>query len=214
MKHKTKTIGIFLWAIMASCGNKKPIIKDQSLNGNSFKLVDKGNLAFTKNSVEGSGKLIFKNPLKSHDNSFTFSINLLDKSSSVEIVINANKNLNNGVSLKFSREKNALKVTATVKKKSIDISRKFKSLNSKDHHTFIVDHHNEDPSHIIIWEKGSEYTENNALFNSEKDSPMPGQANGKFWGLLLIKAKTQNPKASQAKLSHHHHHNHDDNHDH
>ena len=82
----------------------------------------------------------------------------------------------------------------------------FNSLDATKAISIAIDIHNdENPAHVLIWSGNSHYTEENALYNSEKENNLEVQGSGKFWGFELKDAKMMSPKVGSHKLHHHHH---------
>ena len=206
---KTRKLASLLFAFtLSSCGGDDETSNNSNspkINDNLFSFVGSGdNLQVSDNKVSGRGALIFNDPLKEEDNSYTFSLSL-EESGSLELITNSDKELKNGVILKFSRKETILHVLASVGTKTIDITDNFKSLDASTTISFVIDVHNESPAHVVIWSGASKLSEENALFNSEEDQNMPGQSSGNFWGFRLESAKVESPKADHAHLHHHHH---------
>ena len=207
MKNIHIALSLAIGFMFASCGGTKNPTNDLTLNGNPFQLIEKGNLTFSSTDAKGSGKFIYSKPNKESDNSYTFSIKLPENNSSVTLIANADKDLNNGVSITFKKLTNKLKVDLIVAGTSHDISSDFDYVDvSKDKIGFAIDVHDEDPAHIIIWEKNSSdhYHKKDAKYNSE-NKIKKGKANGKFWGFTLEKANLMSPKTGKAKDHHHNH---------
>ena len=173
MKIFKKIAYLSLAALFAvSCGqddDKKQENLSSKLNGLKFSLIGGSeNLKAKENEVNGHGKLIFNSPLKNDDNRYSFTLNLLD-AGSLELMTNADKNLQNGVSIKFERVSKVLKVFVTANSKSIDISERFKGLDASSELFFALDVHNdESPAHVLIWDQNEHFCGSKALYNFTK----------------------------------------------
>jgi hypothetical protein len=208
MRNSRNILGLFLCMALASCGKDDSKNKSDSgngkISGNAFNLIDPGSLQVTENKISGTGKLIFSNPLKENESSYTFTLSL-DNKASLELVANADKTLASGISFQFVREDKVLKASATVKGQTLDISEWFKGLDASKALPIVIDVHDEDPAHVLVWSGATKFTEESALFNSEVHVEMPGKGSGRFWGFNLNNAQVEAPTADEPKLSHHGH---------
>ena len=94
----------------------------------------------------------------------------LEDQGSVSIICNADKKLNNGITLSFIRKNNSIEVNTIKGSDKVQIAKdSFNSLDATKAISIAIDIHNdENPAHVLIWSGNSHYTEENALYNSEK----------------------------------------------
>ncbi len=202
-----KPVFVFLLSVMAVSGCKKDDDKttDQvqgTFGGKTFYLVDAGDLKTSESSIQGSGSLVFAEPLSEISSADAFVLKFaLENSGSIELVTHSNSSLGKGVSVALSRS--ATTLNATLKADTAESEVKaLEDVNAAEDVSLIVDVHNdEDPTHILVWKGDSEsFGEDNALINSEDGLETPGQGSGTVWGIVLKKATLKLADLSDPKF--------------
>ncbi|NRA44828.1 MAG: hypothetical protein HRU09_07730 [Oligoflexales bacterium] len=171
-----------------------------NLNGVSYNAVDAGTLTHGTTSISGAGSIVFVDPNAGQGNHYSLSFTLED-AGSLTLTSNAANDLTAGISLMFSRSGTTL--TAKIKNDSseVDISSSFTDVDASGSLSFQSDFHNdESPTHILVWSGVTEFTEDNAKFNSEDGGEAPGQGAGNLWGLVLDKASVTAATVTEAKF--------------
>lgn len=201
MSLKTCIVLIFLfqWA----CGANREGGSDvETFELNDLEYLNvSGELKHTSKSVEGTGVIIFLEPLKSLKSGSHFAFKaVLSKGSSIHLIAFATNDGENGVEIGFTSDRE-LKVKLSARDSSEEISDHFSDEN-KDNLSFSSDIHNdESPAHVLIW-KGdeTEFSEDASLFNSENGPATPGSGHGTFWGFRLKDAKLTQASISDPKF--------------
>lgn len=183
---KSKSLILFSFSLLSAlflvgCGKTgtgNPTLKPlPKLNGAEYLPLDKAGLDTTSETkVAGTGSLIFKNPRPSDDSNFQITFQL-EPQSLLTLVTNANENLEQGVSITFTRPaaNKTLRVTAKVGNKDYDYSIDFAARDASAPLTFSVDVHGH--GHIIFYDGN----------NKEQEYATPA-VGAKFYGLILNKA--------------------------
>ena len=191
-------IAVFIGLV--SCKDDNSSSEDShKLNGITYKVLETGTLKHAENGVLGTGSIIVVNPTKDKDNHYSLSFTLEDQGSLL-LTANADQNLKNGISVQFSRFEKRLGVLLKNDNREVDISSKFTDVDASGNLSFQLDLHNgENPTHILIWSNVTDYSEQNAKFNSEEGAEAPGQGTGDLWGLVLNKSSVGFAAVSEAK---------------
>jgi len=177
---------------------------DKTLNGLEYIYLSQGTLTATSETMSGSGIIAFKNPVGevASDKNIKISFELTDNTY-IEIRSHADKELKNGVQIRFTRAVSNLLLTATAGDKD-PVSRALGDMQVDSTINLSVDIHNSETSaHILAW-NGDEITptDDNALFNSDADGQIPGKGTGMFWGIAFGDAKVTSVALDSALLSH------------
>lgn len=181
-------------AALASCGSNKSSGDDSKRQGSI------GGREYVKVSDNSN---VFKEPIgeiQSNKN-YTLIFSIEDKGT-FELISHCDKNLQNGVEIKFSRNKNVLTVQSTINGKSS--APKDVNLNASHPIAVKMDVHNDEAkTHLLIWNMDEKSpTEDNALFNSNVDAQTTGKGKGNFWGFKINDASLAQANISDALSSH------------
>lgn len=192
--------------LVSACGkeNSSAAVAEGKIGNIDFKILNSAGLSFDASTLIGSGDVVAKLPLATNKDSgkniaLTF---FLEDSGSLAVNAFSSASLENGINVVFTRSGSSLKAKTTHKDSTSQ--EKNLTLNASSPVSVLIDVHNdESPAHILIW-NGTEATpsEENALFNTEKDAESAGQGTETFWGLSLSKAKIINASLSDTKYEH------------
>ncbi len=172
----------------------------RNLNGAGYTLSESGSFTHKENEMSGSGTVVFTIPTKDKDNSYSLTFTLAD-AGSLTLTANAGRGLRSGISIQFTRAGAALKASLKSGSTEVDISSKFRKIDSSKEMIFQIDMHNsESPTHILVWANPTEFSEDSALFNSETDAEAPGQGGGNIWGLVLVNAVVTSAATAEPKF--------------
>ena len=191
-----------LFVGFASCSSDSDSSSDSSykLNEVAYNVVDAGSLTHGSTSLSGAGSIVFVDPNKEQDNHYSLGFTLED-AGSLTVTSNAANDLTTGISVEFSRSGTTLNAKLKNDSGETDISSSFSDVDASGALSYQIDVHNgENPTHILIWSGVTEYTEENAKFNSEEDGEAPGQGSGTLWGLVLDKATVSSATVSEVKF--------------
>ncbi len=158
------------------------------LASKSYYLVDAGTLERTDSQIKGTGSVVFVSPLDGLDAKTNYNLTFtLEDGGSVELVAHSDSTLSKGVSVVLSRAGSVL--NAKLKADGTETETKvLGGITASGVAKISIDVHNdENPSHILIWDgAGDAFAEDDALLNSEAETP--GQGKSTAWGLVLTKA--------------------------
>lgn len=192
---------ILTMAILGACGSDSGGGSDSGykLGDSSYMVVDGGTLSHKGTSISGVGSVAFVDPTKNKDNSYAVQFDLQDNGS-LSLTANAAEGLKNGITIKFTRSGSTLAAVLQKETTEVDISSQFKTIDATKGLSFQVDIHNsESPTHILVW-SGSDFSEANAIFNSENGPKSPGQGSGNIWGFVLKDASVSSVTVSGPKF--------------
>lgn len=151
-------------------------------------------LVGTSEGVSGSGKMAAKLPLGEIKDKKNLKVKTtLQDQGSVTLYAFANRELTQGLSIELKRMGSKLTVNLKKGETSTDISKSFAAIDaSKEVHLLFDVHNDEEPAHLLAWAgETPSPSEDNALYNSEKESDgaAPGNGEGTYWGVQLSQAK-------------------------
>ncbi len=195
---------------LLSCGGgpnpdleaQKAIPSDQKIGNLKSEIISGSNgLIFSPGGkLTGTGVIRFADLFPKVESAHNFFLRFeIEDGGSLTLITNANRNLNNGIEIEFSRSlgKNELTVTAKTPSDLLDLSSFFNVSNVSGLLAFSLDLHNDHSNsvHLIIWDElnsGKELLED--LLN--------GNGMGVHWGLELNQAKVTFADRSKAKDQH------------
>ena len=207
-----------LGSFLFSCGNEN---KNNTSDGLSYigktpfsYLEEDKNLNLTGETLKGSGKIIFENPL---DEAARMDAELtLPEGSSVGFVLFGDNKLKKGLSIILKREKGKLDLSLSGEKKSFSLT----ELNSSAINTIkpgqriklrMEIHNNENPAHILVWvhPEGSKMCgSSEATLDSEKLGWDIGNGGANFAGAILKQEAELSMISFSKAEGEHHGHNH------
>lgn len=172
-------------------------------SGLSYVEIGSGSLTKSSTSISGTGTIAFVDPLSAvssgHNFHSTFS---LQDGGSIALAGFATNNLDNSVSIRFSRVGSVLNVVLLADGGQTDVSASFASVDASGAISVYVDmHNNESPTHILVWPgSATAFDETTTLFNSEDDGAAPGNGAGTYWGFTLNQATLTQAQVGAAKF--------------
>ncbi len=204
---------ILLGLIILSCGkdnvDEGSTAREGSLRGSKYLLVAGEPAEKNEEKIKGEAAIVFKEALGEiqSDKRYTMVFSV-EEGGSIRLVSHANETLESGVELNFTRQGAELSLQTHVGSQQTS-AKVLAGVSATKEIALVVEAHNsEDKTHILIWRNDNEaaldFSEHNALFNSELDAPSPGNGKGKFWGFVLKQASLT--EASSSDVPHHHHH--------
>jgi hypothetical protein len=172
-------------------------------------------------NINGNGELAFSTGLGLVNSSKSFRLRFeLEDNGSVEIITYATRGLQNGISFKYTKLGNLLKLEVSggnVKKEFTDVLQDFNPITELH---FVMDVHNghADAAHLLIWPYTASgiYHSHDATLNSD-DFKFPYdeggldfsewystgvKGRGQFWGLRLNNAKVLDYEVAPPKDAH------------
>lgn len=174
--------------------------------GIEYTYLDQGDLKVENNTLQGTGTILFKQPLNGGTDS-GHHLNLdftLSPDSTLIVNTYADNQLKDGIQLVFSVS-SAGKLSVLLKhgETATDVSGSFMEVDVTKPVSLSIDVHNdEDPAHVLVWNGDeTEFKEETALLNSEEeDHNVPGKGKDSYWGLTLHKAQVSKTELSDAKF--------------
>jgi hypothetical protein len=156
--------------------------------GKDYVVLEQGDLAASEAAISGSGTIAFKDPVgelgAKKDYALTFT---LEDGGSLDLVAQADEKLEHGVGVSLRRTGAALSVVLAADGEEA-AAKTLAGVDAAAAMTLHIDVHNdESPAHVLVW-SGTDFSEDAAALNSEADGATPGQGDGTFWGLRLMKA--------------------------
>ena len=191
-----------MFFVLLGCSTTDSSNSDDSstLDGEAYSIILDNGLLSDGDIVSGNGSLIFNNPLPaiSSNRSYSLSFSLENEG---ELILHSHSinTLENAISVVFTRNEENLEVSLVNGNTTQDISTLFSDISADEPLTFQLDIHNEEsPAHILVW-NGTDFSEEEALVNTE-DTPSPGNGAGTFWGLELTNASVSEAVVSNPKF--------------
>jgi len=189
-----RIFSIFLVFGFFSCSsndNKSEGATSFSFGSKDFVIVEQNTLSTSDEQIEGTGSFVAKDALAATLSGNHFQvIGTLKESSTITLSANATDANKSGLQLNFLNSAGTLKVSMEFNGSSVDLSDKFTGKDAEAVSYHIDIHNDETPAHILIWDGSvNEFSEENALFNSEDGPSAPGNGAGSFWGMIVNDAK-------------------------
>lgn len=193
--------------VLTGCGKDS----DNNENGTQwggieYTYLDQGDLKVENDTLQGTGTILFKQPLSGgNDSGHNLNLNFsLSPDSSLIVNTYANNQLQEGIQLVFSVSADGkLSVLLKHGDSATDVSGSFMEVDVTKPVSLSIDvHNNEDPTHILVWNGDeTDFSEEKALLNSEEEgNDVPGKGKDAFWGLTLHKAQVSKTELSDAKF--------------
>jgi hypothetical protein len=193
---------------VAACACSKDEKKDSSLPqgtfaGQTYYVVEAGDLERSDSVLRGSGAIVFASPLNEIESQDNFALEFtVDDRGSLALVTHANNALGQGLTVRFERAGTEL-VTILSADGAGTTDHVLSGMDASGTLALSVDvHNNETPAHVLIWSDASgSWDEDAALYNSESDADAPGKGKGSLWGLVLRNAELKSVSRRDAKFS-------------
>lgn len=186
-----------------ACNSDSDDKKDnlESVFGKTYLITDSTALNRSENRLSGTGSLVFNDPLGEEERNFKLSFRLED-GGSLTLTAYADQALAQGVGVLLKRQGSALSVMFKGPEGE-SATQTLAGVNASDSISLRIDVHNsEEPAHILVWPEGiSTYNEEAAVMNSEAALEVPGQGQGKLWGLSLQEATVEGLEVDEALFS-------------
>lgn len=207
LRGKFLVLGLFMASVLTGCGSDS----DDDENGTQwggieYTYLDQGDLKIENNTLQGTGTILFKQPLSGgvdsgHHLNLDFT---LSPDSSLIVSTYADNQLKDGIQLVFRvSAEGKLSVLLKHGETATDVSGSFMEVDVTKPVSLSIDVHNdEDPAHVLVWNGNeTEFKEDTALLNSEEDgNNVPGKGKDSYWGLTLNKAQVSKTELSDAKF--------------
>jgi hypothetical protein len=173
---------------------------------------DDSGLSVLPARMAGTGKVVFRESLDAFGRDSSHALSFLIQEGGVLVFSSyAQAGLANGLDLVFKRNGRQLLVTLSKGGSAgRDVSGVFQSVDASRVVDLQVDIHNsENPAHILIWNGNEQdFSEDNALLNSEDGGVSPGAGSGALRGFTLSNAVVFKSTVSEVKFDHDHDHDH------
>lgn len=199
---------IALGLVLATFGCKKDddktsTLPEGTLAGKTYSIITSGTLTNSATQLAGSGAIVFHSPLDEIRSKDSFALNFtVADGGTLELVTHSDADLQNGVSVLFSRTADELTLSLKADGSGTD-PKVLEGVKASEALAITVDVHNdESPSHILVWNAAAgAFGEADALFNSEEDEEAPGTGKAQAWGLLLDNAVVTGADRGAPKFS-------------
>ncbi len=218
----------FAVALLVGCGDDDSSSSSDDLKFGELPFAVKGEssaLETKSDEIKGSGKVAFKDPIATSVDAekhveLQFS---LEDGGSLKLLAFANKDLEEGIDLLFTRSGQSLEGKILVADKETDITGQqgMADFDASQAINLKIDIHNsEDPAHVIMWQaepsvEVSEETEKlNSADSEEGDVAAQGRGSGTFWGVELTNATVNHIELKDAQETDHEDHDHEGDEDH
>jgi len=162
-----------------------------SFGNKNYVVIEQTTLNTSETEVDGTGSFIAKDALAAVASGNHFHIvGTLKESSTLTLNANTTDSNTAGLQLNFQNAATVLKVSMEFGGNSVDLTDKFAGKDAASVSYHIDIHNDETPAHVLIWDGSvTEFSEENALFNSEDGPAAPGNGSGSFWGVTLTDSK-------------------------
>lgn len=191
------TLILVIASFMSACGGEKSgsngsgdDTNNKAGSDTNYSLIS-GEIENENGNLIGSGKLVFKNSLGSTDanKGFDISFTLEEEGAAVTLHAFADKQLNSGINIQFTRNSDKIKCTINGTATPVEIS-------ADGSASVAIDVHNKEPeTHVIIQPSGKE------VFSTTGSGAWT-KGGDKFWGLTLKNAKVNHAKDGAEKHPH------------
>lgn len=195
---------ISMLLVLLGCSTTDSSNPDDSstLDGQTYSIISDTGLLSDGDIVSGNGSIIFNNPLPSISSNRSYYISFsLEDDGELVLYSHSINTLEDAISVVFTRNDSTLTVSLVKGSTTEDISDAFSNVSADESITLQIDIHNEEvPSHILVW-NGSDYSEEEAIVNTENNFDSPGNGEGTFWGLGLTNASVSDAVVSSPKFT-------------
>jgi hypothetical protein len=169
---------------------------DLKLGTLGYVVVD-GSPQSSSNSIEGTGKVAFNDPIAEDGKHFVLGFTLQD-GGSVTLTSFADAQLAGGLSIQLSRAATTLSASFVGTDGNAVGTTVLAGIDAAQAVALAIDVHNDEaPAHVVIWKQAADLDE--PLFNSEDDTAAPGNGTGRIWGLTLANASVSSAELAEPK---------------
>lgn len=194
--------------IAAGCGKSVNVGQgnnsDQGgkISEQGFEIIEKGSLKIEGSALEGSGSIVFTNPLPANKSNVGLDVSFeLGDGGYLEVISHSNKDLSSGVVIKISRVGSQIYAIVRTPLSTPSAQKLLPQVSTGPSRLLIDVHNNESPTHILAWATGTSiFSEASSILNTEQDYALNGQGSGGFWGLKLLNAKVTAAAQGKARL--------------
>ncbi|WP_141733118.1 hypothetical protein [Oligoflexus tunisiensis] len=193
---------------VATCACSKDEKKESSLPegsfaGQTYYVVEAGDLERSESLLRGSGAIVFASPLNAIASQDNFALEFtVNDGGTLGLVTHANNALEQGLTVQFERAGTELVAILNADGAGTD-DHALSGIDASGPVALAIDvHNNETPAHVLIWNAvNGSWEEDAALYNSESDADAPGQGKALLWGLVLRDAELKSVTRSAAKFT-------------